>query len=57
MAEKVKNKCEKCGRELKKDSNAYSCRKSCIFCHVCAKEMNYVCPNCSGKLENNKKKS
>jgi uncharacterized protein len=57
MTEKVKDKCEKCGRELKTGSNAYSCSYNCTFCAKCAKEMNYICPNCSGKLSKRKKKS
>jgi len=51
MNKKVKNKCEKCGRELINNSGAYACSYNCTFCPQCAKEMGYVCPNCSGKLE------
>jgi uncharacterized protein len=56
MEEKVKTKCEKCRRELKNSSDAYVCSYECTFCAQCAKEMNYICPNCMGMLENKDKK-
>jgi hypothetical protein len=46
----MKIKCEKCGRELKHDSDACICSYECTFCPECAKEMNNICPNCSGEL-------
>jgi len=56
MTEKVKTKCDKCSREFKNDSNAYSCSHNCTYCPKCAKEMIYICPNCSGKLSKRTKK-
>ncbi|HEY3250317.1 MAG TPA: DUF1272 domain-containing protein [Ignavibacteria bacterium] len=56
MSQKTKTKCEKCGRELKNDSDACVCSYECTFCAQCAKEMNYICPNCMGKLVKRKAK-
>ncbi|MCI0716133.1 MAG: DUF1272 domain-containing protein [Chlorobi bacterium] len=50
MHPKMKTKCEKCSRELKLSSYAYICIHECTFCAECAREMNYICPNCMGEL-------
>jgi len=50
MSLKMKSKCEKCGRELKHDSDSYICSYECTFCAQCAEAMNRVCPNCMGEL-------
>jgi hypothetical protein len=50
MTLKMKEKCEKCERELKHYSDACICSYECTFCAQCAREMNYICPNCMGEL-------
>jgi len=50
MSLEMRSKCEKCEKELQKDSDAFICSYECTFCVDCAKEMNLVCPNCSGEL-------
>ena len=46
----MRTECEKCGTELKHDSEAYICSYECTFCPDCSGEMDYICPNCSGEL-------
>ena len=50
MALEMKKECEKCGRALPADSDAYICNYECTFCGSCAKGMNLICPNCGGEL-------
>jgi len=50
MALEMKKECEKCGRALTADSEAYICSYECTFCVSCAKQMNAVCPSCGGEL-------
>ena len=50
MALEMKKECEKCGRVLTADGEAYICIYECTFCSKCTEEMNSVCPNCSGEL-------
>jgi uncharacterized protein len=50
MALEMKKACEKCGRALPGDGEAYICAYECTFCPKCAEEMNALCPNCGGEL-------
>jgi uncharacterized protein len=50
MALEMKKECEKCGRALPADSEAYICIYECSFCKACTEEMNSICPNCGGEL-------
>ena len=50
MALEMKTECEKCGAKLPVHGGAYICTFECTFCPDCAKEMNQICPNCSGEL-------
>jgi uncharacterized protein len=50
MALEMKNACEKCGRALASDGEAYICTYECTFCSKCADEMKAFCPNCGGEL-------
>ncbi len=50
MALEMKKECEKCGRVLLADGEAYICSYECTFCKACTEEMNSVCPNCGGEL-------
>jgi len=49
MALEMKKECEKCGRGLPADGEAYICTYECTFCRDCAVAMNSVCPNCGGE--------
>jgi hypothetical protein len=50
MALEMKLECEKCGRPLAAQDEAFICNCECTFCVSCAKQMNAVCPNCGGEL-------
>jgi hypothetical protein len=50
MALEMKKECEKCGRALAADGEAFICGYECTFCKGCTEEMNLVCPNCGGEL-------
>jgi uncharacterized protein len=50
MALELKRICEKCGQTLITSGVAYICSYECTYCASCAKEMNFVCPNCEGEL-------
>ena len=50
MALEMKPVCEKCGRELPHDAEAYICSYECTFCQECTLAMNHICLNCSGEL-------
>ncbi len=50
MALEMKDKCEKCGKELKHTSDACICSYECTFCAECAEKLNNTCPNCGGEL-------
>jgi len=50
MPLEMKKECEKCGRELPGEAEAFICSYECTFCRECAKAMNFVCPNCRGEL-------
>src|SRR6059058_4916694 len=50
MALELKNTCEKCRAALAPSGGAYICSYECTYCASCAKQMNFVCPNCQGEL-------
>ena len=50
MALLMKSECEKCGRKLEADGQAFICSHECTFCRECADAMKAVCPNCGGEL-------
>ncbi|HLJ61141.1 MAG TPA: DUF1272 domain-containing protein [bacterium] len=50
MPLEMRRKCERCGRALPPDADAYICSFECTFCAVCAGAMGDVCPNCGGEL-------
>ncbi len=50
MALEMKKECEKCGTTLASDGEARICSYECTFCGDCAKQMNFICPNCGGEL-------
>ncbi len=50
MALEIRNKCESCERTLEPSDEAYICTFECTFCPECTKELNSICPNCSGEL-------
>lgn len=47
---KMKGNCEKCRAATGLTDPAYICSFECTFCAECASGMEYLCPNCSGKL-------
>ncbi|MFL6518909.1 MAG: DUF1272 domain-containing protein [Chthoniobacterales bacterium] len=50
MALLMKSECEKCGRKLDPQAEAYICSHECTFCSECSDAMKSVCPNCGGEL-------
>ena len=46
----MRDKCERCGKELHADGEAFICSYECTFCGNCTKEMSGKCPNCGGEL-------
>ncbi len=46
----MKSACEKCGRQLEPQGEAYICTYECTFCRECTESMEAVCPNCGGEL-------
>jgi hypothetical protein len=50
MALEMKAVCEKCGRPLVAEGEAYICSYECTFCPSCTEQMHAVCPNCGGEL-------
>ena len=50
MALEMRSSCEKCGKALAPQSEAYICVFECTFCDACTQEMSAVCPNCGGEL-------
>ena len=50
MALEMKKECEKCGRALPADDEAYICVYECTFCRDCASSMSAICPNCGGEF-------
>ena len=50
MALEMKQVCEKCGRKLEADGEAFICIYECTFCAECTEAMAAVCPNCGGEL-------
>ena len=51
MALEMKKECEKCGRALSPDGEAYICTFECTFCAACTDTvLKGICPNCGGEL-------
>ena len=50
MALEMRSVCERCGRALPGDGDAFICSFECTFCPTCAAELSQVCPNCGGEL-------
>jgi uncharacterized protein len=50
MALEMRDKCERCSKELQVDDEAFICSYECTFCGNCTKEMSGKCPNCGGEL-------
>jgi len=50
MALEMKKECEKCGRALPADGEAYICTYECTFCGECYASLNSICRNCGGEL-------
>lgn len=50
MALEMREKCERCGRELGPGDDAVICSYECTFCADCGGGMSATCPNCGGEL-------
>ena len=50
MALEIRNKCERCEKNLEPSDEAYICTYECTFCPACTEAMTGVCPNCGGEL-------
>ncbi len=48
MGLQMKDNCEKCYKKI--NNNAFICVHECTFCEECTKNMEYICPNCTGEL-------
>ena len=46
----MKGECERCEKAVAKDGVAYICSFECTFCESCSAEMEFICPNCTGRL-------
>ncbi len=46
----MKKECERCGRTLSADGEAYICSYECTFCPACASEIHNHCSKCGGEL-------
>jgi hypothetical protein len=50
MSLEMRDRCERCERELVADVLAYICSYECTFCEPCASQLECLCPNCGGEL-------
>ena len=50
MSLEMKQNCEKCNAATEATDKAYICSHECTFCTSCTEGMDFICPNCSGKL-------
>jgi len=50
MALEMRQVCEKCGKALGLESEAYICSYECTFCGGCKEGFGSICPNCGGVL-------
>ncbi len=50
MSLEMRDRCERCGRDLGWGDPASICSHECTFCEGCAAEMGNICPNCGGEL-------
>jgi steroid delta-isomerase-like uncharacterized protein len=50
MALEMRETCERCGRGLGLEDEAYVCSFECTFCPPCSATMQQACPNCRGEL-------
>jgi uncharacterized protein len=50
MALEMRAACERCGKPLALDGEAYICSQECTFCAECTAVLDEVCPNCAGEL-------
>ena len=50
MALEMRDICERCGKALAADGQAYICSYECTFCPECRDTLEGKCPNCAGEL-------
>lgn len=50
MALDMKCVCDKCGKKLAWESDAFICSFECTYCTDCAEQYDWVCPECRGEL-------
>jgi hypothetical protein len=51
MGLRMKNECEKCGKQLPTDAgDAYICSSERTYCAEDAQDSHYNCPRCGGEL-------
>ena len=50
MALDMKCVCEKCGKQLEWESDAFICSFECTYCTDCAESQNWICEKCGGEL-------
>ncbi|MEO7166577.1 MAG: DUF1272 domain-containing protein [Chthoniobacterales bacterium] len=50
MALEIRNKCERCEKQLAPMEAAFICTHECTFCPECTDALAQVCPNCGGEL-------
>ena len=57
MSLEMRTECERCGTALVAEGLAFICSYECTFCARCAAEMDLICPNCGGELEERPRRS
>ena len=50
MALEMRDSCERCGRAVTREAEAFICIYECTFCPDCTTQMSAACPNCGGEL-------
>lgn len=50
MALEMRRTCEKCGRRLEWQSDAFICSFEYTYCVDCAEDLNWTCRECGGEL-------
>lgn len=53
----MKSCCEKCDAPTAHGCIAFTCSYGCTFCEACASDREFVCPNCSGRLQKRPEKA
>ena len=50
MTLEMKSRCERCGRRLSTNGEAYVCSYECTYCEKCSSQADGICSHCGGEL-------